>query len=76
VGEGYNQALLKLLSTHGGGLFQHVGNANNLQETFRRELSGMLYPVAKDVKVEILYNNKIVFNNFMGFHLSKEKGKG
>jgi hypothetical protein len=75
VGEGYNQALLKLLSTHGGGLFQHVGNANNLQETFRRELSGMLYPVAKDVKVEILYNNKIVFKQLYGFPFEQGKGQ-
>jgi len=74
VGEGYNQPLLKLLSTHGGGLFQHVGNANNLQETFKRELSEMLYPVAKDVKVEILYNNKIIFKQLYGFPF--EKGSG
>lgn len=72
VGEGYNQPLLKLLSTHGGGSFQHVGSSNNLQETFRRELSSMLYPVAKDAKVEILYNNKIVFSNLFGFPFKKE----
>ncbi len=75
VGEGYNQPLLKLLSTHGGGLFQHVGSAGNLQETFRRELAGMLYPVAKDVKVEILYNDKIVFKQLYGFPFSQGSGQ-
>lgn len=67
VGEDYNQPLLKLLATHGGGLFQHVGSANNLQETFRRELTGMLYPMARDVQIEILYNHKIEFNQLYGF---------
>ena len=74
VGQGYNQSLLKLLSTHGGGSFQHVGTSTNLQETFRRELSSMLYPVAKEAKVEIYYNNKIVFSHLYGFPFKNETG--
>ena len=48
VGEDYNQSLLKLLATNGGGMFQHIGDAYNLQESFKQELSGLLYPVAKE----------------------------
>ena len=73
VGTDYNQALLKLLATHGGGLFQHVGNSVDLQETFKHELAGMLYPVARDVSVEITYNNKIVFKELYGFPFESPK---
>jgi len=73
VGTDYNQSLLRLLATHGGGLFQHVGNSVDLQETFKRELAGMLYPVAKDVSIEITYNNKIVFKQLYGFPFEQTK---
>jgi len=73
VGQGYNQPLLKLLSTNGGGMFQHIGDAYNLQESFKKELSGLLYPVARDVNVEIIYNNKIVFKHLYGFPFKKTK---
>jgi hypothetical protein len=74
VGQDYNQPLLKLLSSNGGGMFEHVGDAVNLQETFKRELSAMLYPVAHDVKIEIIYNNKIVFKELYGFPFENPKG--
>jgi uncharacterized protein YegL len=74
VGTDYNQPLLKLLSTNGGGMFQHIGNSSNLQETFNRELSGMLYPVARDIKLEIIFSNKIVFNQLYGFPFETTKG--
>ena len=73
VGQGYNQPLLKQLATNGGGLFQHIGDAYNLQESFKRELSGLLYPIARDVSVEIIYNNKIVFKQLYGFPFKKTK---
>ena len=73
VGQGYNHALLKQLATNGGGLFQHIGDAYNLQESFKQELSSMLYPVARDVSVEIIYNNKIIFNHLYGFPFKKTK---
>ncbi len=73
VGEGYNQALLKLLATNGGGLFQHIGDAYNLQESFKKELSGLLYPLARDVSVEIIYNQKIAFKHLYGFPFKKTK---
>jgi len=74
VGQDYNQPLLKLLSTNGGGMFEHVSDAINLQESFNRELAGMLYPIARDVKVEIIYNNKIVFKQLYGFPFNAPKG--
>lgn len=73
VGSDYNQSLLKLLATHGGGLFQHVGNSVDLQETFKRELAGMLYPVARDASIEITYSNKIVFKQLYGFPFDPPK---
>jgi uncharacterized protein YegL len=75
VGSNYNQALLKLLSGNSGGMFQHVGQAYDLKESFRRELSGMLYPIATNVSIEIEFNEKIIFSNLYGFEFSKSGKK-
>lgn len=71
VGQDYNQALLMQLASDGSGVFQHIGDAYNLQKSFKNEISSLLYPVAKDVSLEIIYNNKIVFKNLYGFQFSK-----
>jgi len=75
VGSDYNQALLKLLSNNSGGMFQHVGESYNLEESFRRELSGMLYPIATNVTIEIEYNEKIIFSNLYGYKFTKNGNK-
>lgn len=75
VGSNYNQALLKLLSGNSGGMFQHVGQAYDLKESFRRELNGMLYPIATNVSIEIEFNEKIIFSNLYGFEFSKSGKK-
>jgi len=75
VGSGYNQSLLKLLSTKSGGMFQHVGSAENLEESFKRELSSMLYPIATNVSIEIEYNDKIVFSQLYGSEFTKKGNK-
>lgn len=71
VGSDYNQPLLRLLTNDGGGSFQHVEEANKMQNTFKNELSSLLFPVAKDLNVEISYNNKIVFSHLYGFNFTK-----
>ncbi|PKP04631.1 MAG: hypothetical protein CVU11_04440 [Bacteroidetes bacterium HGW-Bacteroidetes-6] len=67
VGEGYNQSLLTLLATCGGGLMQFAGSAAEINRIFERELSSVLSPCAKDVHVEIVYNDQIVFKQLYGF---------
>jgi hypothetical protein len=67
VGRDYNQPLLKLLTEQGGGTFQHIENSYNLEQSFDNELTSLLFPVASNVKIDIIYNDKIVFNQLFGF---------
>ena len=75
VGGGYNQALLTQLATTGGGLLHFAGDASKIKEAFARELSDVLYPIAKKATVEIEYNDKIVYRQLYGFP-SSEIAKG
>lgn len=74
VGEYYNQALLKLL-TQNGGIFHHASHAPDIREKFTQEMNGIIYPVAKDVKIEILYNDAIVFKQLYGFPFKNHPDK-
>jgi len=71
VGEGYNQAMLTLLATAGGGLLNFVGDASNIEKVFEHELTSVLSPCAKNATVEICYNDKIVFKQLYGFLAGK-----
>ena len=73
VGEGYNQAMLTLLATAGGGLLNFSGQAKDIDKVFQKELSSVLSPCAKDVSVEISYNDKIIFKQLYGFPFQKQE---
>lgn len=66
VGEDYNSALLTLLTVDQGNLLEHVGEAEGISAAFNNQLSNLLFPVAKDAKLEIVYNDKIVFKKLYG----------
>lgn len=66
VGEDYNFALLRLLASNGGGLINLVYDANNLNDAFTNEMKSVLAPVARNAKVEVIYNDKIVFSQLLG----------
>ncbi len=74
VGEGYNQAMLSLLATEGGGLLHFAGSSAEINRIFEKELSSVLSPCAKDVHVEIVYNNQIVFKQLYGFPTQQRNG--
>lgn len=67
VGKNYNQALLQLLATEGGGLLQHTGSASGVDEVFVNELESVLRPIAKSASFEIEYNKRIVLKQLFGF---------
>ncbi len=67
VGEDYNQSLLSLLATVGGGLINFVGDSKDINSVFEKELSSVLSPCAKDLSVEIIHNNKIIFKQLYGY---------
>ncbi len=71
VGDGYNQAMLALLATTGGGLLHLAGNASDIDRVFEKEMQSVLSPVAKSATIEILYNNKIVYKQLYGFDSKK-----
>ena len=67
VGESYNQALLSQLATTGGGLLNFIGSSKNIEAVFQKELTSLLSPSVSDVKIEIQYNNKIIFKQLYGY---------
>lgn len=67
VGTNYNQALLSKLASAGGGLMHLAGNAKNIQDAFRHELESVLYAVASKAKLEVLYNDEIVYRQLYGY---------
>ncbi|MES2592800.1 MAG: VWA domain-containing protein [Bacteroidota bacterium] len=75
IGEGYNQAMLTLLATTGGGLLHFAGQAKDINAVFEKELSSVLNPCAKDVKVEITYNGQIIFKQLYGFPFEQKGHK-
>lgn len=75
VGEGYNQSLLSLLATAGGGLISFIDDSKDISTAFERDLTSVLSPCAKDLTVEILYNNQIVFKQLYGHPFTKVNDK-
>jgi Mg-chelatase subunit ChlD len=74
VGESYNLALLQQLATLGGGLLEHVGDARGMREAFVSQLNSVLYPIAKNLEVEITYNKHLEYKQLMGFPLTEKSG--
>lgn len=75
VGEGYNQSLLSLLSTAGGGLISFIVDSKDIYTAFEKDITSVLSPCAKDLTVEILYNNQIVFKQLYGHPFTKVNDK-
>ena len=74
VGESYNQALLTQLASTGGGLLNFIGSSKNIESVFQKELISLLSPSVSDVKIEIEYNDKIVFKQLYGFPFKQKDG--
>lgn len=75
VGEDYNVALMSQLATPGGGMIAHVGDKQDMEAVFMKELSSVLYPVATNLELEILFNKHLEYRQLYGFPLT-EKGPG
>jgi hypothetical protein len=68
VGNDYNYTLLRQLVTKGTGLFNFAGEGKELIDLFANQLITLAAPVAKDISVEILYNNTIRCSALYGFN--------
>ena len=67
VGQDYNQALLSQLASAGGGLMHYVGDAKKMTEVFVKEMISSMYPVAGKAKIEVFYNEKLVYKQLYGY---------
>ena len=67
VGIDYNQELLSLLSSAGGGILHLASTSAGIDEVFQRELESILYPMAKEATLTVRYNDKIVYRQLYGY---------
>ncbi|MEM7037605.1 MAG: VWA domain-containing protein [Bacteroidota bacterium] len=74
VGQDYNYALLKQLAQNGGGLIEHVGEAKDLKQAFMRHLSDLLFPVAQNVEITVLYNKHLRYKHLYGAPVKERAG--
>jgi von Willebrand factor type A domain len=76
VGSDYNVSLLQQIGDLGGGMISMVNDGSGINDAFVKELSSILMPVAKNIKVEVEYNKKIVYSQLYGPSLeSKTESK-
>ncbi len=67
VGQNYNYALLSLLTSKGGGLLRHSGDPEKLYDDFNIRLKQLIYPVARNARLEITYNDHVEYNQLFGY---------
>ena len=73
VGEGYNKGLLHHITTVGGGLMETTIGADGLPVVFEKELNSLVSPIARKVKVKVLYNKQLFFTQLMGFEVEEKR---
>ena len=73
VGTNFNYALLSQLATFGGGLIHFVPESGKINTAFVKELTSVLFPVARDLKLEIEYNKKIILSQLFDYKYNQEK---
>lgn len=67
VGYDYNATLLEQLATIGGGTMQMAGDPSHYSQAFLKTFDGAIDPIGTDVKMEILFNNEIVYRQLLGY---------
>lgn len=67
LGRDFNQTLLELIAMKGNGSFNYVDSAEMLSDAFMKEVKGSLSYAARDLKVEIFHNEKMIFSNLYGY---------
>ncbi len=75
VGDNYNYALLSLLTLKGGGLLRHSGKSEQLYNDLNIKLKQLIYPVARNAKIEIEYNENIKYYQLFGYDVTSNDGE-
>lgn len=74
VGEAYNYPLLKMMATEGGGLIDHVGEAKGLESAFMNQLASVMFPVARNVKFDVIFPKGLEYKQLYGHPLVEKSG--
>lgn len=75
VGEGYNYALLELLTQRSGNLLVHAQSGQDIPEVFVESLGERIYPVATDGVLTIKYPERIKFRHLFGLKPAKNSSQ-
>ncbi len=70
LGNDYNQALLELIAKKGNGNFNYVDNSVDLSDVFLKEVKGAFNYFVKDLKIEVFYDENLIFSNLYGYPVS------
>jgi Ca-activated chloride channel family protein len=71
VGQGYNNALLSMLSKYSGGFEHNVIEAEGIYDALNAEFESLFFPLASNLKVSVYYNDKIIYKTLYGIPESK-----
>lgn len=71
VGVDYNQPLLAQLASAGGGLLHFAGDSKGIEKAFQQEMESVLYPMAKQAELELLYNDQLIYKQLYGYENAK-----
>ncbi len=74
LGADYNQSMLELIALKGNGTFSYVDESLLLSDAFLKEVKGSLNYSAKDLVVEVFYNEKLIFSNLHGYPVKNRTG--
>lgn len=66
VGTSYNQALLTMLSQYSGGLIHQAVESEGISTALETEFESLLYPVASDLRVKVIYNDRVIYKTLHG----------
>jgi hypothetical protein len=67
VGTDYNKALLSMLASTGGGELEMAGSAETIDKAFQKAFGKIVSPVGENVRLEVLYNDRIVYRQLFGY---------
>lgn len=66
VGTGYNASFLTLLSQYSGGLAHQAVESEGISLALEKEFESLLYPIASNLKVKVIYNNQVIYKTLYG----------
>ncbi len=75
VGQGYNSALLKLITLDQGALFQHVGTSKYMMRAFEKPLNACITPIGTNAKIDITYPHEMTFKHLFGWKIDKHESR-